>query len=115
LHSDYRKEDLRVYIETVADAIKEYLQPDGAFASHPSGRMPIGWNGPRLAGPSEKPRSDLKGTEGALYALGLLGAALDWEDFPLERNDRVEGYKRPATHPYRVVLDEAGHVEVVKR
>ena len=114
-HTDYRKEELRAYIESVADAIAKYLQPDGAFASHPSGTTAITWNGPRLAEPCEKPRSDMKGTETALYALGLLGAALDWEDFPLEKNERIERFKQPDTRPYKVVLDEKGSVEVVKR
>ena len=114
LSLDHRREELRAYIESVADRIAKYRQPDGAFSSDYGGKMPITWCGARISDASDRPRSNINGTEAAVFTLGLIAYALGWDDYSMKW-DRGKKFDEPDTRPYHVTLSEDGEVEVVKR
>ena len=111
---DYRRDELRAYIESVADRIAKYRQPDGGFSSDYGGQMAIGWCGTQLSDGSDKPRSNINGTEAAVFTLGLIAYALGWSDYPMNW-DRGKQFDQPDCRPYEVLIDEDGKVDVAKR
>ena len=76
--------------------------------------MAIGWCGTQLSDASDTPRSNINGTEAAIFTLGLIAYALGWPDYPMNW-DRGKQFDQPDCRSYQVLIDEDGKVEVVKR
>lgn len=112
--SDYRRGDLMKTLASIAKMIGEYQQPDGAFATSKCGREALTWCGGRICGESAVPRSNITGTQGAAWGLGMIGHYLDWPDMPF--SDPQENWReRIAKQKYRIIVDSKGRVEIVKK
>ena len=111
-HSDYRRAELLATLASIAEFIHGFQMPDGAFASSRSGTTPIGWCGSLICGRSEKPRSNMNGTQAVAHALGLIGAYLDWSDLPFK--NPLDGWREVvAARKYRVDVTSGGKVDIV--
>ena len=110
--SDYRKDELSGIISSSVDRIFKHRMPDGLYASSPDGKSPIGWCGAHIASQSDTPRSNINGTQAAIYSFGLAGKYLDWKDNPLKYP--LEGWQENvAKMKYRIELQDDGKVKVV--
>lgn len=112
--TDYRKEELRDYIEHVVGRMREYSQPDGGFANVYTGMAPAGFASMTVSGPSESPRSDLVGVNGVIYTLGMAADTLGWEDYPMKPLHPTD-WDQLSRRPYRVTVDDDGKVAVLKQ
>jgi len=110
--SDYRRDELLATIGSVVERIRGYQMPDGLFASSTDGKGPIGWGGALVAAESDKPRSNVNGTQAAVWALGIAGAFLGWKDAKLA-NPLADWRERRAQYKNRVRLTADGKAEVV--
>ncbi len=112
--SDYRRNDLIATAEGVADYLREFRTPDGAFASSTKGTNAIGWCGASVTDVSATPRSNVNGTQGAVGCLGLVGAHLGWDEvywggrLPHWR-DRSDGLA------YRIDVASDGSVRIARK
>lgn len=70
--------------------------PTAALPTSRAGTAAYGWNGTRLCEPSPTPRSNIPGTNGGIWCLGLIADALGWKDAGLESPQL----------PYQIVLDK---------
>lgn len=113
LHSDYRADELRSTLVSVAEHYHRiHGKPDGGYSASPEGREAYGWNGTILSPESATPRSSVSGTNGS-GCLGMICDALGW-DVGLPNMHR--GWEeRVARLHHRIVLDGDGHARVVER
>ena len=111
--SDYRRDELLATLASIAETICTFRQPDGAFASHPSGVTPIGWCGAHVVDAPEAPRGDRTGTQGAVWSLGMIARNLGWEELPWA-DPQGDWRDRIARLRYRVMA-EHGRVGIVPR
>jgi hypothetical protein len=82
-HGDYRAGELRGTLAGIAEQYHDtFGQPDGAYAKSAGGTGPGGFNSILVCGPATAPRSDIAGTNGGTWCLGLIAEALGW---PMER------------------------------
>ena len=115
IHSDYRRAELEATLASVADRYREqFHMPDGGYARHPSGCDAIGWNGTPVSPASATPRSDIGGTNGGIWCLGLIAEALGWAGSGLGSpqegwRDRVDALR------HGMVLQEDGRVHMVAK
>lgn len=112
--SDYRRDELLATLESIAAFIAEFQQPDGAFATTRSGRRYLTWCGGRICDNSDTPRSNINGTQGAMWALGIIGHYVGWTEIPFPDpqanwRERVERLK------YRITVGRNGNVEIFKK
>jgi hypothetical protein len=112
--SDYRREELLATLTSIAEMIRQYQMPDGAFASDRTGCGRIQWCGAEICGSPTQPRSNMNGTQGALWAFGLIGPYLGWTNLPFE-NPQAGWRERVARLKYRIVLTPGGKVAIVQR
>lgn len=112
--SDYRREEILETLKSLVHLMSKYQMPDGAFASEQTGKHRIQWCGAQISMVSQKPRSNMVGTQAILYILGLLSSYLGWENFKISNplgnwQEKIEKLK------YRIVLNTSGKVEIVKK
>ena len=112
--SDYRRDELAETLEDIAGFLRRWQMPDGAFASNPKGTGPIGWCGASICGRSPRPRSNVNGTQGAVWCLGMIGEYLGWEGMPFS-NPQGGWRERVARRRYAVEILDGGRVEIVAR
>jgi hypothetical protein len=112
LHSDYRADELRATLVSVAERYFEVFgQADGGFSASPSGTEPYGWNGTILSPLSATPRSSVSGTNGA-GCLGMIADGLGWD---VGLPSMHAGWEdRVARLRHRIVLD-GGRVRVEEK
>lgn len=112
--SDYRRDDLRQTLVSLAEFIRTYQQSDGGFSSSRCGKTDITWCGGRICGPASTPRSNISGAQGAIWAIGMIGNYLGWPDMPFTNpqgdwRDRVESLR------YSISLGPDGKVQVAAK
>ncbi len=90
--SDYRRADLLKAMESVAEDLKAYVNPDGGVAA-------------RRGGPSGVDMVFLAG-------VGLVGDYLNWQGSPIANPHAY--YRRGAGYPHRLMLTPDGGVKVEK-
>ncbi|MBN1554899.1 MAG: hypothetical protein JXA11_09145 [Phycisphaerae bacterium] len=112
--SDYRREELLKTLASIAEYLRDYQQPDGAFASQRSGRRFLHWNGAVICGNSDTPRSNINGTQGAIWALGMIGNYLGWPEMPFP-DPQGDWRERIAKLNYAITISKNGIVEISKK
>lgn len=112
--SSYRRDELLKTLVSIAEYLQKYQQPDGAFASQISGRRFLRWSGASICGNSDAPRSNINGTQGAIWALGMIGNYLGWKDMPFN-NPQADWHERIATLKYAIIINKNGIVEISKK
>lgn len=111
--SDYRREELLETISSVTEYIhNKYQMSDGLYASTSSGREAIGWCGASIAPKTNSPRSNINGTQGAIWAFGISAKYLGWKDTCL-KYPRGEWQKNLTKRKYIAQLTPKGRVKVV--
>lgn len=110
LHSDYRADELRATLVSIAEHYYHiHGQADGGFSATPEGTEAFGWNGTVLCPVSTTPRSSVSGTNGS-GCLGMIADALGW-DVGLPSMHR--GWEqRVAALSHRIVLEASGNARV---
>jgi hypothetical protein len=111
LNGDTLKDEMRVCVRESLDLILRHRQPDGAFASESTGTSDIGWCGARVADFSRTPRSNINGTQGAVYAADLAafalgGASATWPGY---KKDIIDAGEK---HSLRVKINHSGKAEI---
>jgi hypothetical protein len=91
--SDYRRDELLGVLEGLARDYRTWVNPDGSTLTCRGDRASVG----------------LEYT--TMYALGIIGAYLNWEDCRL--SNPLAGQARGFGSRYRVVVNESGRVRVV--
>jgi hypothetical protein len=111
--SDYREGELLGTIRSVTEYLHEkYVMPDGLYASNPSGTEPFAWCGAPIAPKADSPRSNVNGTQAAIWSFGISAKYLGWKDVPLEY-PRGEWRKNLTKRKYIAQLTPEGRVKVV--
>ncbi len=113
-NSDYRREELLDTLASLAEYVRGYRTPDGAFSSIRSGMPAIGWCGATICGPPEAPRGNVNGTQAAVWCLGMLAPYLGWNDLPLPR-PRGKWRENVAAMKYRIEADANGRIDIARR
>lgn len=114
VQSDYRREELLGTLLDIARFIKKFQQPDGAFSLRQNGRNLMRWCGSWICGDSPVKRGDILGTQGALWALGMIGRYLGWPEMPFP-DPQGDWRERTEKLKYAIVVDSKCNVEIVKR
>jgi hypothetical protein len=113
-NSDYRRDELVATLEHFGERLRLFQREDGGFSSTLAGTGKLQWCGAEVANESPTPRSNINGTQSTVWALGLLGDALGWDDTPFPSpyagwRDKVAALK------YRIVRTPTGKIEIVPR
>ncbi len=113
-HSDYRREDLLQTMVSIADYLRNFQMPDGAFAGNRKGTGPVGWCGSHICGPSQTPRGNMVGVAAALYCLALLSEYLGWRDLPWKFANT--GWREKlADLKYKIIRSTTGKIDIVRK
>lgn len=113
LHSDYRQEELRATLVSVAEHyVRLHGKPDGGFSASQHGTEAFTWNGTILSPESDTPRSSVSGTNGS-GCLGMICDALGWDvglpNMHRGWQERVDALR------HRIELDADGRAHVVAK
>lgn len=118
--SEYRRDELLGTLDSIGEHIYSFRMPDGAFASDRSGISPIYWGGAKICGPAKMRRGNMNGTQGAIWAIGLISEYLDWDEkafrsLSADWRSKITGWKNRVTqYKYRVIVFENMKVEVAE-